>query len=398
VLRGHAVRANYLSAGAVDVAVDVADAEMLDSLRGQWERTVATRTYVTGGQGSHHQDEAFGVDWELPPDRAYSETCAGIGSIMFSWRLLLAEGGSQYADLIERTLYNVVATGAAEDGRSYFYTNTLHQRVPGVPADPEETSPRASSSLRAPWFEVSCCPPNVARTIASLAGYVATVDEHGLQLHQYAESEIRTTLLTGEQIALAVTTRYPDDGVITITIESDAAESWALGLRVPAWAAGARVAFRPVSGDGYEADASPGEVAVRAAFRRGDVVELTLPVQPRLSLPDARIDAVRGCAVVERGPEVLAVESIDLAALGVDHVDDVVLDVAAGVAERGGQVWATMIRRNLSNGAWPYPSLSDKDSDSERAGREQSAEVPLIPYRHWANRGPSTMRVFLPIH
>ena len=180
VLSGHAVRANYLAAGAADIAVDSGDGELLEALRSQWETTIARRTYITGGQGSHHQDEAFGDDWELPSDRAYSETCASIASIMFSWRLLLADGSdAKYADLIERTLFNVVATSPSKEGTSFFYANTLHQRRPGEHAHPDEVSPRASSSLRAPWFEVSCCPPNVARTFASLAAYVATVDDAG---------------------------------------------------------------------------------------------------------------------------------------------------------------------------------------------------------------------------
>jgi uncharacterized protein len=120
VLRGHAVRANYLAAGAVDVAVETADPTLLAALTEQWRTTIARRTYLTGGQGSRHQDEGFGEDWMLPPDRAYSETCASIGSIMFTWRLLLAEGGAQYGDFIERSLYNVVATGLGEDGRSFY--------------------------------------------------------------------------------------------------------------------------------------------------------------------------------------------------------------------------------------------------------------------------------------
>src|SRR5690606_32587933 len=238
VLRGHAVRANYLSAAAVDVAVETEDAELLDALRGQWQRTVERRTYVTGGQGSHHQDEAFGEDWELPPDRAYSETCAGVGSIMFSWRLLLTDGDERYADLIERTLFNVLATSTAPNGRAFFYTNTLHKRTPTQEVDPEATSPRASSSLRAPWFEVSCCPPNVARTLAGLAAYVATVDDEGLQLHQYAPAEIRTTV-AGAPVALDVETGYPRDGVVRVHVRSDAAAPWTLSLRVPAWADGA---------------------------------------------------------------------------------------------------------------------------------------------------------------
>ena len=186
ILRGHAVRANYLAAGAVDVAVDDGDDELLAALTTQWQNTIARRTYLTGGQGSHHRDEAFGDDFELPPDRAYSETCASISSIMFSWRLLLAQGLPRYAELIERTLFNVVATSPAQDGRSFYYANTLHQREPGQPPAPDEATARASSSLRAPWFEVSCCPPNVARTFASLAAFLATADDEGVQLHQYA--------------------------------------------------------------------------------------------------------------------------------------------------------------------------------------------------------------------
>ena len=131
VLRGHAVRALYLSAGATDVAVETDDADLLAALRRQWDATIARRTYLTGGMGSRHQDEAFGEDFVLPADRAYSETCAGVGSIMFSWRLLLASGDARYADLIERTLYNVVATSPSRDGKRFFYANTLHLRELG---------------------------------------------------------------------------------------------------------------------------------------------------------------------------------------------------------------------------------------------------------------------------
>ena len=134
VLTGHAVRANYLAAGAVDVGVERADGSCC-RIRRQWDNTVARRTYITGGQGAQHQDEAFGADWVLPPDRSYSETCAGVASIMFSWRLLLDDGEPRYADLIERTLFNVVATSPSAEGTAFFYAHTLHQRVPGdVPA------------------------------------------------------------------------------------------------------------------------------------------------------------------------------------------------------------------------------------------------------------------------
>lgn len=365
-LRGHSVRANYLSSAAADVAVELSDETLLDALRSQWDRTVERRTYVTGGQGSHHQDEAFGDDWELPPDRAYSETCAGIGSIMFSWRLLLATGETPYADLIERTLFNVVATSPGSDGRSFFYANTLHQRTPGIPADPDATSPRASSSLRAPWFEVSCCPPNVARTFASLGAYVATADDDGVQLHQYAPSTVRTALPGARVVAFDIETAYPADGDVRITITEDA--EFTLTLRVPSWADGATVRVHSAGEDESSQPAPVGSVSVTRAFRAGDVVELALPVVARATAPHPMVDAVRGSVAIERGPEVLAVESIDLGA----DVGDLVA-VGAPV-ERDGDVALPVRHRST----------------------EEVTEVALLPYHEWARRGPSTMRVWIP--
>ncbi|MCW3493411.1 glycoside hydrolase family 127 protein [Microbacterium sp. SSM24] len=389
VLRGHAVRANYLSAGAMDVAVETGDNQLQKALRRQWERTIARRTYITGGQGSHHQDEAFGDDFELPPDRAYSETCASIGSIMFTWRLLLAGADPRHADLIERTLYNVVATSPAPDGRAFYYANTLHQRVPGVPADPHETSPRASSSLRAPWFEVSCCPPNVARTLASLDAYVATADSDGIQLHQYAPSAVLTTLDDGRIVAFDVATEYPADGRVTITHRSDAAEPWTLSVRIPAWATGATL--RTVTADFVQTrTVEPGMVEIRHAFRAGDVVQLDLPMAPRISSPDPRIDAVRGSVAIERGPEVLALESTDLGPVGVDDVGLVALVPGTAPVERDGRVWVTVRRVPAEDAPWPY-GMAVEDPDAA------TAEVALVPYHEWAERGPSTMRVWIPL-
>jgi uncharacterized protein len=388
VLRGHAVRAGYLSAGAVDVAVERGDDELLAALATQWDNTVAHRTYLTGGVGSHHQDEAFGDDWVLPPDRAYSETCASVASIMFSWRLQLAHGSPRYADLIERNLFNVVATSPSAEGTAFFYANTLHQRRPGAPATDGVVSPRASSSLRAPWFEVSCCPPNVARTLAGLAAYVATTDDEGLQLHQYAPAAIRTRLQDGTAIALDVETGYPRDGMVRVHVREDAAAPWTLSLRVPAWADGARLVV-----DGAEQPAEPGTVRVRRAFRAGDVVELHLPVTPRFTAADPRIDAVRGCLAVERGPEVLCLESVDLAAASGGRVDDVAgvrLDPAVAPRDVDGAVVVRLRRLSARSRPWPY-------GGPESAEEGEDLDVPLVPYHDWAERGPSTMRVWLPV-
>ncbi|MCD7441027.1 glycoside hydrolase family 127 protein [Streptomyces lincolnensis] len=386
VLRGHAVRALYLAAGAVDVAVETGDDDLLAAVVRQWERTVARRTHLTGGMGSHHRDESFGDDFVLPPDRAYSETCAAVASVMLSWRLLLATGEPRFADLAERTLFNVVATSPAEDGRSFFYANTLHRRRRGTLPAPDAVSPRAESSLRAPWFAVSCCPTNVARTLALLPGYLATADDRGVQLHQYADAEITTG-----GIALRVSTDYPSDGRVTIRIDATPDHPWTLSLRIPAWARGATA--RLTAPDGAQRAAAPGTAELTRRFRPGEEIRLDLPVAPRWIAPDPRIDAVRGTLAVQRGPLVYCAESVDLP--GGRDVDAVRVDPSAEPAD--GPDGTVVAAGDLTapgeshDATWPYgPADLASPPAGERSG------IVLVPYHSWANRGPSTMRVWLP--
>jgi DUF1680 family protein len=387
VMTGHAVRALYLASGAADLAVEDHDDELLAAVTLQTVTTLARRTYLTGGMGAHHEGESFGQDHELPPDRAYSETCAGVASVMLNHRLLLATGAAQHADVVERTLYNVVATAPAQDGRAFFYTNTLHQRVPGSVPEPDEPSPRASSSLRAPWFEVSCCPTNVTRTIASLGAYVATVDDDGVQLHQYAGARIHARISGGREVALTIETGYPADGRIRIMIVESPTTPWTLTMRVPAWAQGARI----VDGARHRA-VEPGYATVSRQFEVGDVVVLDLPVAARWTWPDSRVDAVRGQVAVERGPLVMCLESTDLGA----SVNNVRVRTDASPVERDGVVHVSAESLDLGEEPWPYGPHTAQDG-ARAARREVEAElVPLVPYHRWANRGPSTMRVWMP--
>lgn len=379
VLRGHAVRALYLSAGAVDVAVDTDDDDLFATLEQQWENTVARRTYLTGGMGSRHQDEGFGDDWELPADRAYCETCAGVASIMFAWRLFLSTGDVRYPDLIERTLFNVVATSPSADGRAFFYANPLHQREAGAPAG-DGVNTRAEGGVRAPWFEVSCCPTNVARTLASLAAYMVATDDEGLLLLQYAAGDVSTG-----GWRLHVETEYPDDARVTIVVEEVGTGASRLRLRIPEWADGATVeaAGRPARA------VSPGWFDVHTVAA-GDVVTLTLPQRPRLVFPDPRIDALRGTVALERGPLVLCVESRDLpdpAAL-----DDVrLLPLPPRPLADGARAHAVIVEPATGTSVLPY-------GPSTRAGRvARSVDVTFVPYHRWAERGPSQMRVFVPL-
>ena len=385
VLRGHAVRALYLSAGAVDLAADTGDAELLSAVERQWRNTVARRTYITGGMGSHHQNEEFGDDFELPPDRAYSETCAGIGSVMLSWRLLLQTGDPRYADLIERTLLNNILASPREDGRGFYYTNTLHQRTAGVATSDDELSERAEASTRAPWFEVSCCPTNVARTLASVSGYFASADDHGVQLHQFADLDIDTVTGDGTPVVLAVRSGYPFDGEIAITVRQ--AAEFTVSVRIPSWAqdATAELGGEPIVVEGPM-------LRVRRSFAAGDTLTLRLPMQPRATIPDARIDAVRGTVAVERGPLVLCLESTDLPH-GV-ALDDVTLTAAPLRPNGHGGAIAT-VQLADDGGAtalWPYSAAHP----AQPLDPPRTVDVELRPYFGWANRGPSTMRVWLP--
>ncbi|MFD1545330.1 glycoside hydrolase family 127 protein [Nonomuraea guangzhouensis] len=449
-LRGHAVRALYLAGGVVDVAVETGDVELLKAVEAQWERAVARRTHLTGGMGSRHSDESYGEDYELPPDRAYSETCAGIGSIMLAHRLLLATGDARYADLAERTLYNVLATGVALDGRTFFYANPLRVRVPAEPLD--GVNHAAEGGLRSPWFDVSCCPHNIARTLASLAAYVATSDAGGVQIHHFTPGEI-----THGPLALRVETGYPWSGGVSVRVLSGG--SGQISLRVPAWAKGARLSYGPATPASSDIshmsgvrEVEPGYAVVEGDWQPGDEIRLELPMAPRWTFPDRRVDALRGSVAVERGPLVYCAESVadepplaDVAARvsspPTDHLPDQPTDhltghladspagapaavpapEAAGAAEAGAPVpvagapaaptdpvadtpsgsagpegdpvveveVAVVLGAPDANG-WPYGPEPDSVEGVDTVLR-------LVPYHRWGNRGPATMRVWLPV-
>lgn len=392
VLRGHVVRALYLAAGATDIAVETGDTELLAAVERQWEATVARRTYITGGMGAHHRDESFGEDFVLPADRAYAETCAGVASVMLSWRLLLATGKARYADLMERTLYNVIAASPAQDGRSFFYANTLHQRTAGTVPTADEQSPRAESSLRAPWFAVSCCPTNVARTLAVLPAYLASTSTSGIQIHQYAPARIEAEPIPGAgRVTLSVLTEYPYDGRVRVVVDTSAAPGrvWTLSMRVPGWV-GSRRAWL-VEPDGTRRTVRPGTVHVARAFAAGDEILLELPDSPRFVTPDPRIDAVRGCVAVERGPLVYCAESVDLPDGG-DVAQILVDPQASPPRSEGDRVRVSAALAGRTNAGWPFEPEDETHSHEPLA----LGELTLIPYHTWANRGPATMRVWLP--
>lgn len=381
-VEGHAVRAMYLGAGGTDVAVETGDTELLAALRRQFDAMVRHKQYVTGGVGSRWEGEAFGDPYELPTDRAYAETCAAIGLAQWAWRLLLATGDPAYADQFEHVLYNAMLAGVSLAGTEYFYVNPLQLRS-AAHADDN----RSPAHGRRGWFGCACCPPNVMRTLASLPAHLATTTEDGLQVQVYAPALLRADV-GGDELLVEVATAYPWEGRVEVTVHTAPSREIELALRVPGWADGATLDGTPVRAGDY--------VRVRRAFAAGDRLVLELPTRVRQLVADERVDAVRGCVAVMRGPLVYAAEQPDQPD-GV-AVDDVRVDPDAPVIATHrpdllGGVTVLETRGGVVRRAeTPTPYRPHDESHAQ----VEPTDITLIPYYAWANRGPQPMRVWLP--
>jgi DUF1680 family protein len=379
---GHAVRQLYLLCGATDLAVETGDDELLGAVQRLWDDAFATKTYLTGGHGSRHRDEAFGDPYELPADRAYNETCAAIASVMWNWRLLLATGLRRYADEMERTLYNAVAVGLASDGTHFSYSNPLQLRA-GHDGT-EEDSP----SGRLPWFRCACCPPNLARLGASLHHYVATGGGDGVQVHLYSGGRISAELDAGP-VEFEVATGYPWQGRVTVTIVRSPDASWELALRRPGWCEAVSVTGAELADDG------DGYLRGRRAWVPGErvTVDFDMPVQVVAAHP--AVDAVRGCVALRRGPLVYCLEQGDLHE-GVS-LDDVSIDPgepAEAVVSADGTVTLTALGRRDTARGWEGDLY--RGADAPPAAATDPVRWVATPYYRWANREVSPMRVWVP--
>lgn len=378
---GHAVRQVYLLAGVVDVATETGDAQLLSAAERLWESAYRTKTYLTGAHGSRHRDEAVGDAYELPPDRAYAESCAAVGSFQWNWRMLLATGKHRYADEMERVLYNGIAASTGLDGRHFFYSNPLHLRTGHH--DGSDPAP----SQRRPWYPCACCPPNLARLMASLHCHVATADESGMQIHLYATGTIHTGLAT-----VRVETDYPWDGRVDLIVESASSHPWTLALRVPGWcpSAGVRVNGRDVA-----QSPTAGYLRLNRAWERTTRVALVLPMPVRTVAAHHRADAIRDCVALVRGPVVFCVEQADLPAGTV--LEDVAVNADAPVDTvvhpRGSAIPVTLraqgAQRHSADGALYRDYAPGAD-------RTSPLVVQAVPYFLWGNRETGPMRVWLP--
>jgi len=384
---GHAVRALYLEAGVVDVAVETGDDELLASSVTRWEDMVSAKTTLTGAVGSRHDGESFGDRFELPPDRAYNETCASIAGIQWSWRLLLATGESKYADHIERLIYNGLGGAISAGGQRFFYVNPLQRR--------EGHYERDDPGRRREWFSCACCPPNIMRLLASVGHYLATASaDDVLYLHQFTGANIGANL-AGGTLRVEMTTGYPWSGTVDVRVRQAPAEACGLAVRIPAWCREARFTLNgsPLAPD----PGDRGYLIVRRHWMPGDVLRCDLAVAPRLTFPSRRIDALRGTVAVERGPLVYCFEQADQPA-GAD-IEDLVLDPKdlperdddlPGVGQTVTVAAAAERLAPVGSGGLPYRTSPDTGAAAA------PATAVAIPYFQWDNRDGGAMRIWMP--
>ncbi|HOL31357.1 MAG TPA: glycoside hydrolase family 127 protein [Anaerohalosphaeraceae bacterium] len=401
---GHAVRANYLYAGAADIFAETGNDSLWKPLESIWRDIVTRKMYVNGATGAlydgaspdgskdHHSiqlvHQAYGRAYQLPNLTAYNETCATIGFVLFNKRMLDITADARYADILELAFYNGILSTISLDGKEFFYTNPL--RV--VQDEPFEMR---WSRQRQPYISCFCCPPNTVRMIAESARYAYSISEAGLYVHLYGSNTLDTQLADGSPIKLRQQTNYPWEETIQITMEKAPAYQTALFLRIPGWAKEARVEI-----NGKPAGEMPKPESYFQIQRRwaaGDQVRLVLPMPVQFIEANPFVEEARNQTAVKRGPIVYCLESADL----MDNVKP--MDIAIGRKQKltsrfdpsllGGVVVLEGIAMQRIGQPWQdvlYREISEQDP--------RPLNIRLIPYYAWGNRGKGEMTVWMPIY
>lgn len=374
---GHAVRQLYLNAGVTDVYLERGDATLLAAMDAQWASAHERKMYLSGAFGSRHRDEAFGDDYELPSERAYAETCATIADLHWTWRMLLAGGAAgpaAFAEIIEREIHNALAASIDAGGTRFFYSNPLQQR-------PDRYSEENAPRQRTPWYFCACCPPNIGRTVAQFGAYLASHSADTLWLHQFAAAEIDLPPHLGSA-TVRVLTDYPRTGQVRLEVSGEVSAGAMLAVRIPSWSRASVLegpdGAAPAGADGY----------ARVPLASGATYALDLDLTPRFTRAHHRVDALRGCLALERGPVVYCVEQADLP-------DDVAVDELAlrpEVTPTPGEGTALVVScAVVPEEAGLYRGSAANQEPARRL------EIRAIPFATWGNREPGAMRVWLPV-
>lgn len=369
---GHAVRAVYLYTGMADLAAETDDSELLAACRRLWKNIVSRRMYITGGIGSTGMGEAFTVDYDLPPDTAYCETCASVGLMFFAERMLESEINSEYADIMELAFYNTVLAGMQLDGKRFFYVNPLE-------VDPGITGKACIHAhvlpSRPKWYACACCPPNVARLIGSIGKYAYGEKNDTVYCHLFAAGKADFS----NGMLLECTTDYP----YGMSVKYKVIGIGRLAVRIPKWSR--RNTLR-INGS----DVSP---APENGYQYIDVngmaeVELILDGNPRFVRASGKVPRLTGMTALMRGPLVYCFEGADNGSVRDLRIDrSVTPEVHEFEPELlGGSVRLTASAYRVSDCGDLYTSEPEELTP---------CEATAVPYYTWGNRGENEMRVWL---
>lgn len=371
---GHAVRAVYMYSGMADVAAITRDTSYIKAIDTIWEDIVRRKIYITGGIGASGGNEGFNGAYNLPNSSAYCETCASIGNIYLNQRLFLLHGEAKYIDILERTLYNALLSGISLSGNRFFYPNPLQS---------------TGSHQRSVWFGCACCPPNIARLIPSVPGYIYAKNADTLYVNLFIKSSAKIDL-NGRMLEISQNTEYPWDGHIEINVNPGSLESFALLIRIPGWARnevlpGDLYKFTDVNntpiemklnGEVIHPTVYKGYAVLNRTWSTGDVVTITLPMNPRKIVANERVEEDKDRMAIQKGPFVFCAEGID----NNNRVLDLYYDKNA--------ILTSSYEPALLNGTVVVKT------DAVRIDKSLT-NVCLIPYFLWNNRGRSEMQVWL---
>ena len=383
-MQGHAVRAMYACCGATDYFMETGDETYWKTLNTLWNDMTTTKMYMTGGVGSRSDGEAFGDAYELPNFRAYGESCAAIGNMMWNWRMLAITGDAKFTDVMERALYNGINSGMSLDGTLYCYRNPL------------AFDPSTGDKIRNPWYDVTCCPPNLERTFGSLPGYFYSTSSDGLYVHFYDDSELTWRLENGVGLKVSQNTNYPWDGDVQIAVSPAEASEFTIYARIPGWTDHAQVKVNNNAISG----AKPGEyLPIRRRWSPGDTISLQFEVVPQVVEANPRVADDSGRVAIQRGPLIYCLEEIDQPS-GVS-----LANVAVNPGRHPAEQFQSEFRSDLlggmivlhHNGAVYESGSSERSLYFPYAGESsKTRRVPLtfIPYYAWANRQASSMQVW----
>ena len=377
---GHAVRAGYLYSAMADYAED--DEALRSACLRLWKAVTQKQMYITGGIGQTADEERFSYDYDCPNETAYSETCANIALCMWARRMLQLEGDSQYADILERALYNSVISGVSYEGGQFFYANHLAL----YPKEYQEASINLRydniSPVRITKLSVACCPANLARTIASIGQYVYSISENGLFVHLYDNSSVPVSV-GGQTAVITQSGNYPWDGKIRFDVACPDGMEFDLMLRIPGWCKHYAI---KINGREITPPIEKGYAALRRAWNAGDMVELTLTMEPVLITANPKVRQDAGRVAIQRGPLVYCIEEVDN---GKD-LNDFAIDVTKPLREEKSSLFGGIVAIRFS------ATRSDQQGWENTLYREGLAQrIPAeglaIPYYLWANRGYGEM-------